>query len=122
MMRRCETIKNILASLEIKINSETEGGLGLTVPSYRVDVQREADLIEEILRVYGYNNIQFSHKLNTSISFSDYKGVKVENIAATQLNSLGFHEIMSNSLTKSAYVSLSKNLDASNNVDVEPFE
>ena len=68
-MRRCETIKNILASLEIKINSETEGGLGLTVPSYRVDVQREADLIEEILRVYGYNNIQFSHKLNTSISF-----------------------------------------------------
>ncbi len=113
-----ETIKNILASLEIKINSETEGGLGLTVPSYRVDVQREADLIEEILRVYGYNNIQFSHKLNTSISFSDYKGVKVENIAATQLNSLGFHEIMSNSLTKSAYVSLSENLDASNNVEM----
>jgi phenylalanyl-tRNA synthetase beta chain len=113
-----ETIKNILASLEIKINSETEGGLGLTVPSYRVDVQREADLIEEILRVYGYNNIQFSHKLNTSISFSDYNGVKVENIAARQLNSLGFHEIMSNSLTKADYVSLSENLDTSNNVEM----
>ena len=56
-----ETIKNILASLEIKINSETEGGLGLTIPSYRTDVQREADIIEEILRVYGYNNIEFSH-------------------------------------------------------------
>ena len=55
-----ETIKNILASLEIKINSETEGGLGLTIPSYRVDVQREADVIEEVLRVYGYNNIKFS--------------------------------------------------------------
>ena len=113
-----ETIKNILASLEIKINSETEGGLGLTVPSYRVDVQREADVIEEILRVYGYNNIQFSHKLNTSISYSDYNGVKVENIAAKQLNSLGFHEIMSNSLTKAAYVNLSENLDASKNVEM----
>ena len=111
-----ETIKNILASLEIKINSETEGGLGLTVPSYRVDVQREADLIEEILRVYGYNNIQFSHKLNTSISFSDHNGVKIENIAAGHLNTLGFHEIMSNSLTKASYVSLSENLDASHNV------
>lgn len=113
-----ETIKNILASLEIKINSETEGGLGLTVPSYRVDVQREADVIEEILRVYGYNNIQFSHKLNTSISYSDYNGVKVENIVAKQLNSLGFHEIMSNSLTKAAYVNLSENLDASKNVEM----
>ena len=113
-----ETIKNILASLEIKINSETEGGLGLTVPSYRVDVQREADVIEEILRVYGYNNIQFSHKLNTSISFSDHNGVKIENVVAKQLNSLGFHEIMSNSLTKANYVSLSENLDASNNVEM----
>ena len=66
-----ETIKNILASLEIKISSETEAGLGLTIPSFRVDVQREADIIEEILRVYGYNNIKFSHKLNSSISFDN---------------------------------------------------
>ncbi|MDG1805436.1 phenylalanine--tRNA ligase subunit beta [Flavicella sp.] len=111
-----ETIKNILASLEIKISSETEGGLGLTVPAYRVDVQREADLIEEILRVYGYNNIQFSHKLNTSISFSEFNGVKIENIVGNQLNSLGFHEIMSNSLTKAAYIEHSENLKDENNV------
>ncbi|MGB2129278.1 MAG: phenylalanine--tRNA ligase subunit beta [Flavicella sp.] len=111
-----DTIKNILASLEIKINSETEGGLGLIVPSYRVDVQREADVIEEILRVYGYNNIEFSHKLNTSIAFSDYNGVKVENIFANQLNALGFHEIMSNSLTKASYIENSDNLNAENNV------
>jgi phenylalanyl-tRNA synthetase beta chain len=111
-----ETIKNILASLEIKIISETEGGLGLTIPSYRVDVQREADLIEEILRVYGYNNIEFSHKLNTSISFSDFKGVRIENTIANQLNAQGFHEIMSNSLTKSAYTDHSENLNVANNV------
>jgi phenylalanyl-tRNA synthetase beta chain len=111
-----ETIKNILASLEIKISSETEGGLGLTVPAYRVDVQREADIIEEILRVYGYNNIQFSHKLNSSISFSDFNGVKVENIVGSQLNALGFHEIMTNSLTKASYIEYSENLSEENNV------
>ena len=107
-----ETIKNILASLEIKINSETEGGLGLTIPSYRVDVQREADIIEEILRVYGYNNIEFSHKLNTSISFDSDKEVKIENIVANQLTALGFNETMANSLTKADYVELSDNLNS----------
>ena len=111
-----ETIKNILASLEIKINSETEGGLGLIVPAYRVDVKREADIIEEILRVYGYNNIEFSHKLNSSISFSNFNGVKIENIVGNQLNSLGFHEIMSNSLTKANYIEYSDNLNKENNV------
>jgi len=111
-----DTIKKILASLEIKINSETEGGLGLTIPFYRVDVQREADIIEEILRVYGYNNIEFSHKLNTSISFDDNKEVKVENVVANQLSAQGFYETMANSLTKEAYVNLSENLDESHNV------
>lgn len=113
-----ETIKNILASLEIKISSETEGGLGLTIPSYRVDVQREADIIEEILRVYGYNNIKFSHKLNTSISFDSSKDVKVENIVADQLTSLGFYETMANSLTKEEYISLSENLKSEYNVEM----
>ena len=111
-----EKIKNILASLEIKINSETEGGLGLTIPSYRTDVQREADIIEEILRVYGYNNIEFSHKLNTSISFDKNKETKVENVVANQLTALGFNETMANSLTKPEYVSLSENLNEDANV------
>jgi len=111
-----ETIKKILASLEIKINSETEGGLGLTIPSYRTDVQREADIIEEILRVYGYNNIEFSHKLNTSISFDSNKETKIENIVANQLSASGFNETMANSLTKPEYTALSENINADANV------
>jgi len=111
-----ETIKNILASLEIKISSETEAGLGLTIPSFRVDVQREADIIEEILRVYGYNNIKFSHKLNSSISFDNNKDIYFENIIANQMTSLGFNETMANSLTKEDYISLSKNLKTEFNV------
>jgi phenylalanyl-tRNA synthetase beta chain len=111
-----ETIKKILASLEIKINSETEGGLGLTIPSYRTDVQREADIIEEILRVYGYNNIEFSHKLNTSISFDSNKDTKVESTISNQLTSLGFNETMANSLTKAAYGALSENINEEANV------
>ena len=113
-----ETIKNILASLEIKISSETEAGLGLTIPSFRVDVQREADIIEEILRVYGYNNIKFSHKLNSSISFNSNKDIYLENIIANQLTSLGFNETMANSLTKEDYISFSKNLKTEFNVSI----
>jgi len=111
-----ETVKNILASLDIKFNSVTDGGLGLTVPSYRVDVTREADVIEEILRVYGYNNVEFSHKLNTSISFSNFNDIKIENIVATQLISQGFSETMANSLTKSDYISLTEILKEEHNV------
>ena len=112
-----ETIKNILASLEIKVNSVSDAGLGLTIPAYRVDVQREIDVIEEILRVYGYNNINFSEKLNATVSNAprteDYK---VQNIIASQLNSQGFNEIMSNSLTTSSYVELSEMLKSEHNV------
>ncbi len=113
-----ETVKNILASLDIKLNSVTEGGLGLTIPSYRVDVTREADVIEEILRVYGYNNVAFSHKLNTSISFSEFDDIKIENVIANQLTALGFSETMANSLTKSDYISLSETLNESHNVAI----
>ncbi|WP_348800441.1 phenylalanine--tRNA ligase subunit beta [Flavobacterium adhaerens] len=112
-----DTIKQILASLEIKINSVSDVGLGLTIPAYRVDVQREIDVIEEILRVYGYNNIVFSRKLNATVSNSprneDYK---VQNIVATQLNSQGFNEMMANSLTTASYVQLSENLKEDYNV------
>lgn len=98
-----ETVKNILASLEIKFNSVTEAGMGLTIPSYRVDVTREADVIEEILRVFGYNNVAYSHKLNTSITFSDFNETKIENTVANQLTAQGFYETMANSLTKENY-------------------
>lgn len=112
-----DTIKKILVSLDIKVNSVSDAGLGLTIPSYRVDVQREIDVIEEILRVYGYNNINFSKKLNATVSNSprneDYK---IQNIIATQLNSQGFHEMMANSLTTASYVQLSDLLKEEHNV------
>jgi phenylalanyl-tRNA synthetase beta chain len=112
-----DTIKQILASLEIKINSVSDAGLGLIIPAYRVDVQREIDVIEEILRVYGYNNIVFSKKLNATVSNSprneDYK---VQNSVATQLNSQGFNEMMANSLTTASYVQLSDMLKEEYNV------
>src|SRR6187402_1770421 len=112
-----DTIKQILASLEIKINSVSDAGLGLTIPAYRVDVQREVDVIEEILRVYGYNNIVFSEKLNATVSNSprneDYK---VQNTVASQLNSQGFNEMMANSLTTASYVQLSETLKEDYNV------
>ncbi|NQX80368.1 MAG: phenylalanine--tRNA ligase subunit beta [Flavobacteriaceae bacterium] len=113
-----DTIKNILASLEIKLSSETEGGLGLVVPSYRVDVQREADIIEEILRVYGYNNIALSKKLNSSLSFDDSKKYKVESVISKHLVSVGFYETMANSLTKDAYNELTKSFDRESQVEI----
>ncbi|WP_395633093.1 phenylalanine--tRNA ligase subunit beta [Flavobacterium sp.] len=112
-----ETIKKILASLDIKVTTVSDAGLGLIIPSYRVDVQREIDVIEEILRVYGYNNINFTKKLNATVSNAarteDYK---VQNIVATQLNGLGFHEMMANSLTTPDYVGLSDLLKEEYNV------
>lgn len=113
-----EIIKNILASLDIKINSETEQILGLTIPSFRVDVQREADVIEEILRVYGYNNVNYSQKLNTSISYVKFDKEKYENIISNQLVSQGFYETMANSLTKPEYLGLSDKLNENTAVHI----
>jgi phenylalanyl-tRNA synthetase beta chain len=112
-----DTIKKILVSLDIKVNSVSDSGLGLTIPAYRVDVQREIDVIEEILRVYGYNNIEFSKKFNATVANSprteDYK---VQNLIGSQLNSQGFHEMMANSLTTAAYTKLSAMLKEEHNV------
>jgi phenylalanyl-tRNA synthetase beta chain len=112
-----DTIKSILMSLEIKINNVTESGLGLTIPAYRVDVQRESDVIEEILRVYGYNNIKFSEKLTASISkvskFDDYR---LQNIVGNQLAAQGYFEILANSLTSPDYIKLSEQLQESHNI------
>jgi len=94
-----DTIKSILHSLDIKVNSVTERGLGLLIPTYRVDVQREADVIEEILRIYGYNNITFSEKINATMSHSSkYDDLNMQNVVATQLIGQGYYEIMTNSL------------------------
>ncbi|CAN5388384.1 phenylalanine--tRNA ligase subunit beta [soil metagenome] len=114
-----ETIKSILASLEIKVINMTESGMGLTIPSYRVDVQRETDVIEEILRIYGYNNIEFGTKLQASISpstrFEDYK---LQNIVAAQLVGQGFYETMANSLISPGYNKLSEQIKEEFNVNI----
>jgi len=112
-----ETIKKILVSLDIKVNSVSDAGLGLIIPAYRVDVQREIDVIEEILRVYGYNNINFTKKLNATISNSPRtEEYKVQNIIANQLTSLGFNEMMANSLTTPDYIALSEMLREEYNI------
>lgn len=112
-----ETIKKILVSLDIKITSMSEKGLGLIIPSYRVDVDREIDVIEEILRVYGYNNINFTQKFNASISNSSRtEDHKLQNVVANQLTALGFNEMMANSLTTPEYVKLSESLKEEHNV------
>jgi len=114
-----ETIKSILTSLDIKVNNVTETGLGLTVPAYRNDVQREADIIEEILRVYGYNNIATTEKLNASISnTSKFEDYKLQNIIGNQLASQGFFEMLSNSLTTPKYIELSEQLKDEHNVEM----
>jgi len=112
-----DTIKKILVSLDIKVNSITKVGLGLIIPAYRVDVTREIDVIEEILRVYGYNKIEFTQKLNATTSHSSRtEDYKIQNIVANLLVGNGFNEMMANSLTSPSYVALSDNLNESNNV------
>ncbi len=112
-----ETIKRILSSLEITINNVTETGLGLTIPAYRNDVTREADVIEEILRVYGYNTIKTTEKLNASISNSSkFEDHKLQNTIGNQLVSNGFYEMLANSLTTDKYVALSNDLKTEFNV------
>ena len=95
-----EEIKSILTSLDFKINNITETGVGITVPFYRHDVTRECDVVEEILRIYGFNEINLSNKLSISLNTIDQnKHFKTESIISSHLNSLGFNEIMNNSLT-----------------------
>ena len=107
-----DTLIKILNSLEIEVYNVNEDGFAMTIPRYRVDVTREADVIEEILRVYGYNNIEVSSSLHTVFPSFDLKSPhKVEQTAAQLLVGHGFSEVMNNSLTNPAYAGLSKQLD-----------
>lgn len=99
-----QTVRTILAALDVKILSEQEGRLTVAVPPYRVDVQREADLIEDILRIYGYNNVEVPSRVRSTLSYAPKPDrSKLMNLAADFLTDNGFTEIMSNSLTKGAY-------------------
>ena len=100
-----ETVKSIVASLEMTVEKEDEGGITLRVPAYRVDVQRPCDVVEDILRIYGYNNVEIPTQLKSSlvIKGEEDNKHKLHNLVAEQLVGCGFHEIMNNSLTKAAY-------------------
>ena len=100
-------IKEILSYLDIIVLKENGDELELEVPAYRVDVQREADIAEEVLRIYGFNNVPIPEKLNTSLSYRpELDKEKHQNYISDWLSSVGFFEAMSNSLTKSSYVAL----------------
>lgn len=112
-------IKEILSALDISINNENADTLSLTVPPYRVDVQRECDVIEDILRVYGYNTISTPQSLKSSIIVSD--GIpqeKIQNEISNLLVSLGFNEILNNSLTKGSYYEELETISSENNIEL----
>ena len=100
-----DIVKEILSSLEIEIVSEENGALELKVPTYRVDVRRDCDVIEDILRIYGYNNVEITESVHSNLS---NKSVADEqhsryNTIANELTGCGFNEILNNSLTKTSY-------------------
>jgi phenylalanyl-tRNA synthetase beta chain len=99
-----ERIRNILHSLDIKIKEEDKERLLLHVPPYRVDVQRPADVVEEILRIYGYNNIEISESLSSTVSYVEKPDrEKVNHMVSELLSANGFSEMMANSLSSAAY-------------------
>lgn len=100
-----ETVKSIVSSLEMKTDGETPDGLELSVPAYRVDVQRPCDVVEDILRIYGYNNVGIPSQLKSSlvIKGEEDNKHKLENLIGEQLVGDGFNEILNNSQTKGAY-------------------
>lgn len=111
-----ETVVGILKNLEINIKDEKSGVLSLAIPTYRVDVQRDVDVIEDILRIYGYNNIEISDSLKSNLSYQTPtdKSYDLQNLISEQLTGCGFNEIMNNSLTKEAYYADSVTYPAQN--------
>ena len=114
-----EIVKKIISSLDIKINSITESNLGLSIPSYRNDVKREADVIEEILRIYGYDNINSATKINQSLILekNNHKN-KLIDLISNHLVSLGFNEIMTNSLISDKKNKLNQDFKKLKNIDI----
>ncbi|MBQ9138906.1 MAG: phenylalanine--tRNA ligase subunit beta [Alistipes sp.] len=99
-----QTIKNIIAALDVTIEKEENGVLSVAVPPYRVDVQREADLIEDVLRIYGYNNVEIPTHVNSTLSYVQKPDkTRLVNLVSDMLTARGYTEIMSNSLTKASY-------------------
>lgn len=115
-----DTIKSIVNTLEMRIENEDAEGLDLVVPAYRVDVQRPCDVVEDILRIYGYNNVEIPTQLKSSLTTlsEEDKTHKLENLIGEQLVGCGFNEIMNNSLTKTIYYNDLKTFSAETTVKV----
>ncbi len=114
-----EDIDRILTALEIKILKKDGDKINLEVPSYRVDVTREADIIEEILRIYGYNNIESPNSVKSTLSYAPKPDTdKLRNKISEYLSSLGFSEAMSNSLTKESYYTDTEIFDSQKSVKI----
>jgi len=112
-----ENIETILAALEMKIVSQTEDGYVLHVPVYRVDVQRDVDVIEDILRIYGYNNVEIGDTLKSNLSFGTKPdSYKLQHLISEQLTAQGFNEVLNNSLTKGGYYTDLTSYPAANSV------
>lgn len=112
-------VLTILKGLEIEVLKQDGDSLSLAVPSYRVDVQRDVDVIEDILRIYGYDNVEAGSSLKSSIAYSvNPNSVKLQELASNQLSGAGFHEILNNSLTKVSYYSDCESFPASSSVNV----
>jgi phenylalanyl-tRNA synthetase beta chain len=107
-----DAIKSICQSLEMKVLNETPDALCLEIPAYRVDVQRPCDVVEDILRIYGYNNVEIPTQLKSSlvIKGEEDRKHKLQNLVSEQLVGAGFNEILNNSLTKTAYYAQSPSL------------
>ena len=114
-----ESIETILTALEMKIVSQNEESYLLQVPAYRVDVQRDVDVIEDILRIYGYNNVEIGETLKSTLSYSSKPdSYKLQNLISEQLTAQGFNEILNNSLTKGSYYTDLTSFPAANSVKI----
>ena len=115
-----QEIKGILERLDIEVISEDEAGIKVLVPPYRVDVQREADVIEEILRIYGVNNVELSEEVSSDY-LAEFPAIDTHDIqkqVTEMLAASGCHELMTNSITSSKYADLMDSVDDSENVEI----
>ena len=114
-----DIIVKILEDLDIEVLATSHEGLKLLIPTFKVDVRREVDIVEEILRVYGYNNIEIPEKVNSSVSLRQKPDLeRIQNLVADYLVGQGFTEIMNNSLTKAAYIEKSAVFDQDHSVEL----
>ncbi len=113
-------IKEIVTSLEMKILEDSDNGLKLAVPPYRVDVTRPCDVVEDILRIYGYNNVEIPTSINSTLTIEgeEDRSHKLRDLVSEQLVGYGFNEVMNNSLTKTSYYETLENLSLNKAVKI----